>query len=274
MKNKIAIMYDFDDTLIKGCIQEYEMFKNLGVSSPNDFWNECNSISRLYNMDMMLGAMYFFVLKAKEKNINLTKEFLNAQGKNVEYFPGVLTWFDRINEFGKEHNMEVEHYIISAGVKEILDGIEIKDKFKKIFASEYIYDKNGTAIWPSQIVNFTTKTQYIARIRKGCLDDLFDTKQVNAKVKNYKKLLPYANMIYLGDGYTDVPCMNMVKAKGGTSISVYKDYDENSKAQAFKLYKDKRVNAYCPADYSENSELDKLVKSIILSAKEKLLKEK
>lgn len=269
MKNKIAIMYDFDDTLIRGCVQEYDMFKNLGVSSPEDFWKECNSISKLYNMDMMLGAMYFFVMKANEQGIKLSKAFLADQGKNVEYFKGVTTWFDRINEYAKQYNVEIEHYLVSAGIKEILEGIEIKDKFKKIFASEYIYDEKGNAIWPSQIVNFTTKTQYIARIRKGCVDDLFDTKEVNAKVKNYKKLLPYGNMIYLGDGYTDVPCMNMLKAKGGTSISVYKEDNEKSKAQAYKLFKDKRVNAYCPADYSENSELDKIVKSIIHKVKTK-----
>ena len=269
MKNKIAIMYDFDETLIRGSVQEYEMFKNLGVSSPEDFWKECNSISKLYNMDMMLGAMYFFVIKANEQGIKLSKEFLGNQGKNIEYYKGVETWFDRINQFGKENNIKVEHYLVSAGIKEILDGIKIKDKFTRIFASEYIYNKEGNAVWPSQIVNFTTKTQYIARIRKGCVDDLFDTKEVNAKVKNYNKLLPYANMIYLGDGYTDVPCMNLLKAKGGTSISVYKEENEKSKAQALKLFKDKRVNAYCPADYSENSEIDNLVKSIILKVKNK-----
>lgn len=271
MKNKIAIMYDFDGTLIKGCAQEYDMFKALKASA--DFWTECDGFSQSQNSDMMLGTMYFTLDSCNKRGIRPTRKFFSKQAKNLKYFPGVETWFERINEFCKLHDIIVEHYIISSNLKEVLEGSSIAKYFKKIFSSEYMYNKEGIAFWPSQVVNFTTKTQFIARIRKNCTENLFDFFSVNKKEHNESNVeIPYSNMVYIGDGFTDVPSMKMVKGKGGMSFCVYDPSDKDSMQQAISLLKDKRVNAYAETDYTENSKLDKLVKQFVIKTAKKINK--
>lgn len=168
-KTIIALMYDFDKTLCTKDMQEYNFIPKIGMTS-DTFWTESNSLASAKKMDQILAYMYLMLKKSEAtSNSILRKDFVDA-GKTVEFFPGVLEWFDRINAWGEAHGVTIEHYIISSGLKEIIEGTPIKRKFKEIYASEFLYDENGIAVWPKLAVNYTAKTQFLFRINKGVLD--------------------------------------------------------------------------------------------------------
>ena len=269
-KTTIGILYDFDKTLCTTDMQEYAFIKNLDMT-PGEFWGEAGRLAKLYEMEKILSYMLVMIQKCKEKNIPLTEEYLRSCGEDVELFNGVDTWFDRINAFGKSMGVNIEHYIISSGTYEIIEGTPIAKYFKKVFACRYVYDQNGEAVWPAHAINYTLKTQYIYRISKGVLD-LTDDEGVNREQDESLRRIAYQNMIYLGDGMTDIPCMKMVKERGGKSIAVYPE----GKGDTVKpLVDDDRINYVCVADYSENSTLERIVKLMIenMAITEKLKKE-
>jgi len=203
--------------------------------------------------------MYLMYNKMIEKNQPLMRNYLNESGKHIELYPGVETWFERINEYGHSLGFEIEHYIISSGLKEIIEGTSIGKYFKEIYASEFYYDEEGKAVWPKMAVNYTNKTQFLTRIRKGVLD-ISDDVNLNKKMIENERRISASNMIYIGDGFTDIPCMKLTKDGGGVSIAVYTD---KTYKQASNLLKDGRINYITDANYKENYELDRIVKKII-----------
>lgn len=261
-KRKVTIMYDFDETLAPGNMQEYAFIPNLNIDA-GEFWKECAMLAKQNNMDSILSYMYVMVKKAKDKNFSINKKEFYKQGEVIKFFDGVTTWFKRINEYGEKLGLRVEHYIISCGLKEILEGTAIAKEFKRIFACNFAYDETGKPFWPNQAINYTSKTQYIYRIRKQQLDNLYDSYELNEYIEDRSLLIPHSNMIYIGDGETDVPCMKIVKNEGGHSICVYNPNSEKKKKIANKLYKDNRVNFIAPADYKEDSKIESIIKSIL-----------
>lgn len=253
----VAIMYDFDRTLCTKDMQDYSFIPRLNMTE-EEFWKYSNELGQREHMDSILAYMYAMVRMSREKNIPLLRNDLVEMGANVEFFEGVKDWFKRISDFGKEFGMQVEHYVISSGMKEIIEGTEISKYFKSIFACEFLYDENGNAVWPKTDVNYTNKTQFVYRINKGVLDVANDV-DLNRSMPEDSKRVPFCNMIYIGDGLSDVPCMKMMKAYGGYSIAVYQQKD--SKVEDL-LMKD-RVDFIYPADYSESTGLDLTVKNII-----------
>ena len=201
-KHIIALLYDFDKTLCAKDMQEYSFIPNIGMEA-TDFWAEANKISVKNNMDRILAYMYLMMKMAKKNDLPITKESFQALGKDVILYKGVKSWFKRINNYGKSLGVEIEHYILSSGLKEIIEGTSIASEFKKIYACEFHYNERGNADWPQQAVNFTTKTQFLFRISKGVLDVLDDVK-LNTKINDEERRIPYQNMIYFGDGLTDV----------------------------------------------------------------------
>ena len=259
MRNKIiAIMYDFDKTLCTRDMQEYTFIPNLGIEA-SDFWSEANKLRENNKMDQVLTYMYLMFRKTVDNNRTLKRNYLNEMGKNIELFPGVLEWFDRINEYGRSLGFEIEHYIISSGLKEIIEGSPIGDKFRQIYASEFFYNEDGNAMWPKLAVNYTNKTQFLIRFNIGFLD-FSDDNALNDKMVENERRISTSNMIYIGDGYTDVPCMKLTKENGGVSIAVYTD---KSCDTAKKLLNDGRINYMIKSDYSDGSEMDKIVKKTI-----------
>ncbi|MDO4830916.1 MAG: haloacid dehalogenase-like hydrolase [Clostridia bacterium] len=252
-----AIMYDFDKTLCTKDMQDYSFIPSLGMTE-DEFWHYSNSLGRDEHMDSILAYMYAMVKISRDKNIPLQRKALVNMGNNVELFDGVAQWFDRITEFGKKYGVQVEHYVISSGMKEIIEGTNISKYFKSIFACEFLYDENGNGVWPKTDVNYTNKTQFVYRINKGVLDVANDV-DLNRSMPDDSKRVPFCNMIYIGDGLSDVPCMKMMKAYGGYSIAVYQKKD--SKVE--ELLKKGRVDFIYPADYRENTGLDTTVKNII-----------
>lgn len=253
----IAIMYDFDRTLCTKDMQGYSFIPSLGMTEA-EFWQFANSLGKKEHMDLILAYMYAMVKISNDKKIPLLRQKLVDMGKNVELFKGVESWFDRITEFGLSNGMQVEHYVISSGMKEIIEGTSISKCFKSIFACEFLYDENGNGVWPKTDVNYTNKTQFVYRINKGVLDVANDI-DLNRSMPDDSKRVPFCNMIYIGDGLSDVPCMKMMKAYGGYSIAVY----QNKDSKVEELLKKDRVDFIYPADYSENSGLDITVKNII-----------
>jgi 2-hydroxy-3-keto-5-methylthiopentenyl-1-phosphate phosphatase len=272
-KTTIGILYDFDKTLCTTDMQEYDFIKNLDMNS-EDFWGEAANITATHEVEKVLAYMFVMIKKCKEKGIPLTEEYLKSCGKNVILFKGVETWFDRINAFGESMGVKIEHYIISSGTYEIIQGTPIAKYFKRIYACKYMYDENGEALWPALAINYTLKTQYIYRISKGILD-VTDDYNLNREQDESLRRIAYNNMIYIGDGMTDIPCMKMVKEKGGKSIALY----PAGRSETVKpLVDDDRINYVCVADYSEGSALENIVKLMIenmailvrLKAKEEL----
>lgn len=263
-KTIVAICYDFDKTLSTHEMQ-YWLAPKLNMTI-DEFWS---NQTRMKDADFVLSYLWLTLEQCNKKGVKVTREFLQSCGKNIEFYNGVKTWFKRLNEYALSKDIILEHYIISTGNKEMIEGTSIFKEFKKIYGCEFIYNKEGVAFWPKFVVNGTTKTQYLFRITKGIEDNDFMEAKVNERVE--KKRVEFRNMIYIGDGITDIPCMTLVKEKGGTAIAVY---GENQKNVGELLIKDRRVNFACKADYSSGCELDKIVKLVIdsIQAREKLFK--
>lgn len=249
----VALIYDFDKTLSPRDMEEYSFMPGIGVA-PADFWGLCAEFAREHQMDGILTYMYLMQKMAKGR-MELTREALEKLGEAVEFFPGVETWFDRINEIGRQNGVAVEHYIISSGLTEIIRGSAIGDKFKAVFAASFCYDESDHPVWASTAVNYTSKTQYLFRINKGIFDVTND-RDLNAFTPAYKRRVPFSNMIYVGDGLTDVPCMKMTKQKGGYSIAVHAP---GRTEQADDLLLQGRADFSVEADYSAGSEIEQVV---------------
>jgi 2-hydroxy-3-keto-5-methylthiopentenyl-1-phosphate phosphatase len=252
----VAIIYDYDSTLSKSDMQNFGFIPALGMT-PAEFWGATTKFSEETGCERTLSYLYMMVKITKEKGIKMDKAWLNQMGKNIQFFPGVLTWFKRINDYGKEAGVRVEHYLVSSGNKEIVEGSAIANEFKVLYACEFLYDKEGNPTWPKLVINYTQKTQYFFRISKGVYDA---TDDIGVNEKKPDRRIPYSNMVYIGDGMTDIPAMIIVKNNGGKSIAVY---PEGQEAKVRGLYEDGRVNYVCPANYSANSEIEKVMKLII-----------
>lgn len=257
-KTITALMYDFDKTLCTKDMQEYNFIPNVGMTAEK-FWAESSALAQNEKMDPILAYMYLMIQKANVARKPIRRQDFVAAGKNIEFFLGVLDWFDRINAFGEQCGITVEHYIISSGLKEIIEGTPLKGKFKKIYASEFHYDPSGKADWPKLAVNYTGKTQFLFRINKGVLD-ISRNNELNEYLPDQARCVPFSHMIYIGDGLTDVPCMKLIKLNGGKSIAVYQN---RKRKQAEQLLRDRRVDFITPANYSAESELETIVQEII-----------
>ncbi len=253
----IAIMYDFDKTLCTRDMQEYTFIPSVGMD-PDEFWNLTGKVAKAETMDSILTYMYCMVEKARETGIPLTRESLVACGKDIEYHKGVEEWFQRINRYAEQAGVIVEHYVLSSGLKEIIEGTSIAKYFKKIYACEFLY-KDGQAYWPKMAVNYTNKTQFVYRINKGVLD-INNNVDLNSSRPDSEKRVLFSNMIYIGDGLTDVPCMKLVKQSGGRSIAIYHPGEDHNAAP---LLKHKRVDWMFEADYSKGSELDRTMELLL-----------
>lgn len=255
----VAICYDFDKTLSPDDMQAQGFIQSVGYDV-SAFWKESNDLAKKKEMDQNLAWMFEMKKRSEGKTL-FTRKALRNYGSRVKLFPGVEEWFDRIKGYGEAVGVEVEHYIISSGLREMIEGTVVADKFKKIFASSFLFDEEtDVGLWPAQVVNYTNKTQFLFRIEKGVLD--VNDQGVNDHFRPDELRVPFRNMIYIGDSDTDIPCMKLVNYYGGYSIGVY-NADTRDKSKVYKMMRDERIRYFVPADYSEGKELDDLVKNII-----------
>jgi phosphoserine phosphatase len=260
-KIPMTIIYDFDGTLIKGNMQESHFLPEMKIK-PKQFWKECKKLAKDKQADETLMYMYLMLEKAKAKDFPIRRESFELQGNNIELFQGVESWFERINKYGKTKNVEVEHVILSSGNKEIIDGMPIKKQFQHIYASEFHYNASGVAVWPALAINYTNKTQYLFRVNKG-VHDISDNAAVNKYVPKNERPVPFENMVFIGDGDTDVPCFRLVKEQGGLSIAVYQSHPKKEKKKAEKYIDEGRVHCAVTADYRKGERLEEIIKANI-----------
>lgn len=263
----IAISYDFDGTLAPGNMQEHSFIPELGINI-GDFWAEVKAIAKENDMNEILAYMQLMLEKGHEKKVRISKEAFKEHGKGIKFFDGVEAFFDVINAYAKSKGAHIDHYIISSGLRDILYGTSIAKHFKMMYASGYKFDIHDVAEWPALAVDYTTKTQYLFRINKG-IENAYDNSQINKFMLDDERPMPFKNMIYIGDGETDIPAMKMMKLQGGTSIAVYnpgkrkKAGKTSLKELCQALIQEDRANYMAPADYTDNSPLVKIIKLTI-----------
>jgi phosphoserine phosphatase len=257
----VAIAYDFDGTLAPGNMQEYDFLPALNIKS-KAFWKEVKQLALDQEADEILAYMRLMLSKAQTAQLPVKKADFKNFGASILLFPGVQDWFDRINAYGKAHGCKVEHFIISSGIREMIEGTKIFKKFRKVYGSGFMFDHNGIANWPAVAMNYTTKTQYLFRINKGSLD-VHDNSVINKFVPKEDRPVPFENMLFIGDGETDIPCMRLVKDQGGHAIAVYNPGKHGAKDTAAKLVNDGRATLYAPASYEPGSQVEQSVQAII-----------
>ena len=265
---RTAIVYDFDGTLARGNIQEHTFLPDKGIPK-EQFWADVRKEAKSTDSDEILVYMRKMLEAAKSSGEPLKRPALREAGRSTPLFEGVSQWFDRINDHASEIGLALEHYVISSGIHEMIEGCEIAGKFRHVFASKFIYDANGVAIWPGIAINYTTKTQFLFRINKEVINN-WDNESVNKWMQMDQRPIPFERMIFIGDGDTDIPSMKMVRLQGGHSIAVFdpKEWPKDGsggKAQekVFKLISEDRVHFVAPADYRNGSQLDITVKGIL-----------
>ena len=257
----IALIYDFDGTMSPGNMQEFGFLQAIG-QTPEEFWSKSNGLAIGQDASDILAYMKLMVDEAKKNNIKLTRENFKKYGEDIKLYEGVREWFRNINEYGQKHGVIVEHYINSSGLTEIIDGSPIAREFKHIFAGSFLYNDKGEAEWPGIAVDYTAKTQYLFKIQKGIFSSR-DATKVNESLADESKRIPFTNMIYFGDGETDVPSMKLVTMFGGNAIAVFDPSRPKKKESAQKLLRQGRVNFITPASYTKDSRTYRLVTAII-----------
>jgi haloacid dehalogenase-like hydrolase len=253
-KKTIALVYDFDGTLSPRPMQEYTFLPKIG-EDPKAFWHEANSTARAHGADPLITYMHLMYKKAKSRGIRIDREDLVALGRAVELFPGVDEWFGAIADYirirAESQGVALRHYLISSGLVEIIEGTRIFPHFHNVFASEYWFEAYDVP-YPKRVITDTGKTQYLFRINKG-IENLGDS--INEHMPEADRPIPFANMIYFGDGDTDVPSMAVMRKNGGHAIAVHPP--GKARVKCVDLFKAGRCDFFAPADYRRGSDLFK-----------------
>ena len=258
----IAMVYDFDGTLTPQPMQDYTVLPALGMD-PARFWAAVNRESRRTGGDPMLTYMRMLLERMEQRGEHISREALRALGAKIRYFAGVQGWFARTAGYVRRQgggDVQLRNYIVSAGQREILEGIRIRKHFARIFGSEYFFDRNGLATFPSRVINDTTKTQYLFRINKGVEDE---RDSINRHMPEEQRAVPFANLVYVGDGMTDVPGMTVTKKNGGHALAVHRPEHRRGERVCRDLLTASRIDFYAPADFRAGSRLDRRVKLLL-----------
>jgi phosphoserine phosphatase len=258
----VAFCYDFDGTLAPGNMQEHSFLPDMGAEK-DAFWAEVQSLAKKHEADNILVYMRHMLDTANHRGRRITRKDFEDHGRNVTLFHGVEDWFPRINARGKELGLNVQHFIISSGIREMVQATKIAKRFTEIFASSFIYDEiTGDAVWPALCINYTTKTQYLFRINKGTLD-VWDHSRINKFTPREERPVPFRRMVFFGDGETDVPCMRLMVDQGGYAVAVHDPGKKSAQERARSLLDQERAHFVGPGDYSEGRELDRFANGIL-----------
>jgi hypothetical protein len=272
-QNTIAIVYDYDQTLSPNFMQDEVLFPAFGIDSKK-FWQGCQELVRNEGYDSELAY-----LKALLDYLGLdrpTNARLSELGAGLKFFPGLPEMFDQFKSglLRPEHEtigIKVEHYIISSGLKAMIDGSRLAPHLRAVFGCEFAEDPSGRISFPKRVISHTQKTQFLFRINKGLLDHSQD---VNDHMPPELRPIPFDHMIYIGDGPTDVPCFTVVRQLGGHAIAVYnpEDKSRNSFRKCFHLVGPAdRVRYIAPADYRAGSHLRLLLEHMVSEIADKIL---
>ncbi|MBK1792358.1 haloacid dehalogenase-like hydrolase [Persicirhabdus sediminis] len=273
-QNTIALVYDYDQTLSPSYMQDDVLFPQFGID-PKSFWEKCNALCTEDNWDGELAYMHTLLHYLDMDQVSNAR--LTELGANLKFFPGVEAYFEEIeNAVLRDHHraadIHLEHYIVSSGLKALLDGSKLTKYTKAIYGCEFGENAHGQIAYPKRTISHTTKTQYLFRINKGMLS--YD-QDVNDHMPSSLRPIPFENMIYVGDGPTDVPCFTVMKKTGGRAIAVYNP-DDPSRASFKKCYQlcahADRVKHIAPADYRCGSHLRLIIEQMIGEVADRMLR--
>lgn len=262
---RTALVYDFDGTLAPRNLPEHTFLPALGIAEPEAFWQAVKEEAQATDGCEILAYMHRLLAVAKAAGVAVTRDLLQEHGRSVPLFAGVDEWFAEIDAYGREQGLAIEHYVISSGILEFIEGCRIYPEFRKVFASAYAYDDAGKAKWPASAINYTNKTQFLFRINKG-IDNVWDNSAINAWRPKRERPIPFERMVFLGDGDTDIPSMKMVRQKGGQAVAVFDpELFEQRKSQGRleRLIAEDRVDYVAAADYTRDSLLRVVVRGIL-----------
>ena len=262
---RTAIVYDFDGTLAPHNLPEHSFLPAVGVIDTAAFWDRVHEEARAQDGCPILAYMHLMLQAAKNCGVPVTRTMLQQHGRDIPLFAGVDTWFEQINDYGRGINLEIEHYVVSSGIREIIEGCPIYQRFHKVFASAYAYDGEGNAKWPAAAINYTNKTQFLFRINKG-IKNVWDDSAINSWIPHDERRIPFERMLFLGDGDTDIPSMKMVRQKGGQAVAVFDPVlfeQRKSQGRLEKLIAEDRVDYVAAADYTSDSLLRVVVRGIL-----------
>jgi len=272
MQERIAVVFDFDDTL--GPDSTTGFLKQAGLKDIEDFWKEVGAMMA-DDWDPVPAYLNHMVDAAGDGRIApITKQSLAEWGKCLPLFDGVADLFALLRAVVKEANPRVtlEFYLISSGIGDVLRHMPIADEFTDIWASEFHYDAQGIATTPRRIISFTDKTRYIFQIQKGIIGTEFRGKPfaVNKRVPSDQVRIPLNQMVFVGDGYTDIPCFSLIKQNGGIPIAVYDRKQTEKWGNAFQFVADGRVSNLHSANYKEGSDLVNFLTMAVRSLAERI----
>ena len=259
-QNVIAVVYDYDRTLSPQSMHQDVIFPRLEIDA-DAFWEEADGLrdERAYEDELA----WIRLLLENPVFQRLSNADLREFGQHLKFFPGVPQVFTQLGGFLKDeryvrHGVTVEHYIVTSGLKEILAGSVLSERVEAIFGCELDEDAEGKVFWPKRVVSHTSKTQYLFRISKGA-EYVDFSHDVNDHMPEGERRIPFRNMIYIGDGPTDVPCFAVLTHRGGIALAVYNPHVGKSFETCMRLQDAKRVDGIAPADYGEGTHLRRLV---------------
>ncbi|MBA2271195.1 MAG: haloacid dehalogenase-like hydrolase [Chthoniobacterales bacterium] len=264
-QNTIAIVYDYDQTLSPSYMQDEVVFPAFGINK-DGFWRRCSELVASQGYDNELA--YMKVLLDTLGMDRPTNADLKSLGEKLNFYQGLPEMFEEfgdglLTEEQRTHGISVEHYIISSGMKILIEGSRLAPYVRAIFGCEFAEDDEGRITFPKRVISHTQKTQYLFRINKGLLDMSQD---VNDHMDPGIRPIPFAHMIYVGDGPTDVPCFTVMRKNGGEAIAVYNPYDP-ARAGFKKCYQlsthADRVKHIAPADYRPGTHLRMLLEQMV-----------
>lgn len=263
MSRPLAVFaYDFDGTLAPGNMQEHAFIPDeLGMDHA-DFWNETRALAQQQRGDGILAYMHLMLAKAREKGLELSLESWRKRGAQLRLFPGVEDWFARQNARADALGLDLRHFIISSGNRELIEGSPIAQEFERIYASAFMFDADLDAIGIALAINYTGKTQFLFRINKWTLDE-WDSDAINRVQADRDRPVPFERIAFFGDGLTDIPVMRVVTDHGGHAVAVYDPSQEITQAAAQQLLADGRARLASSGDYREGSSLDILAGDIL-----------
>ena len=254
---KIALVFDFDDTLAPDSTSAF--LEWMGVNA-QDFWK--NRVDPLCSdcWDPVPAYLYSLLkLSNENEEYKITRQCLEEFGSKMKFHKGVMKIFSFLISYFAKHYPEIslEFYIISSGIGDIIRNCRIRKFFSDIWTCDFHYNEEGWAIFPKNIVSFTDKTRYLFQISKGISreDSKADHYAVNRRVSSNGYRIPLQNMIFVGDGLTDVPCFSVIRRHGGIAIGVYDKHRHERWAKAWNFLEEDRIDNLLSADYSLDSDL-------------------
>ncbi|MBD48430.1 MAG: haloacid dehalogenase-like hydrolase [Dehalococcoidia bacterium] len=271
-QNVIALVYDYDKTLSPFHMQEDVIFEKIGVNS-KEFWGRVDRLTsdKTYESDLawirlLLDNLFFR---------NLSNSDLSKMGKELNFFPGIPKIFEELDSILSDekfvrHGITLEHYIVTSGLQAVLAGSDLAKYVKRIFGCEFDEDGQGKVYWPKRVISHTAKTQYLFRITKGFEYMNFE-KDVNDHVPEIERRIPFRNMLYIGDGPTDVPCFSVITSRGGKALAVYDANSKHSFETCMSLRAAQRVNEIAEADYRRGTHLRRIIEYMVYGMAEQIV---